>query len=162
MEIILNTVDEVLPQEQLSGILTLLASFFHVDVLHLKRNQISVFLYEKAGDFTGCQHRVDSFEEGLILDLGIGENEGDCATSGTSNVVKLLDILFELSITELFVKSDLEESLSADEGGKLGQGLLTGTTHTDKECITTSSVDNTGNLEQVEESIVENDKGHLL
>jgi hypothetical protein len=56
----------------------------------------------------------------------------------------------------------LEESLSADEGGELGQRLLTGTTHTDEETVATSSVDDSAHLEQVVQSIVEDHKWHLL
>jgi hypothetical protein len=109
----------------------------------LKRNEVSVFLQEKSRNFTCRKHRVDSFKESLVFDFSISENEGNCTTSWSCNIVELLNILFECGITVLFVKNNLEEGLSANKRGKLGKGLFSRTTHTDKKSVTSSSVNDT-------------------
>jgi len=86
----------------------------------LKWNKISVFLKEKAGNFTGCKHRVDSFKESLEFDFSISEDESNCTTSWSRNIVELFNVLFKLGISVLFVENNLEEGLSANERGKFG------------------------------------------
>lgn len=125
VQVIFATVNEVVPQESGVRIFTLCTSFFHVNRLLLKWDKISVFFKEEAGDFTSSQHGVDSFKEGFRLNLSIGENKGNSTTLRTRNAVELFNVFFELGITVVLVKSDLEEELSADEGRKFGERLFT-------------------------------------
>jgi hypothetical protein len=103
VKVVLYTVDEVLPQEQGGGILSFGTSFLHVNILLLEGDKISVFLDKETGNFTSSQHRVDSFEESLKLNLGISQDESNSTTDGTSDIVQFLDVFFELNVTELFV-----------------------------------------------------------
>jgi len=50
----------------------------------------------EAGNFSSGEHRVDHFEEGLILDFGISQNESDRLASGASQLVKTLDVFLEV------------------------------------------------------------------
>jgi hypothetical protein len=135
MEAILHTVDEIDPHFEHGRIFTLNTSFLHVDSLLLKRNQVTIFFGMEAGNFTSGKHRVDHLKESLALDLSISEQESDGFTTGTSLIVKLLDVILELDVTIGLGERDLEEILLANERGKLGERLLTRTTNTDQEAI---------------------------
>jgi len=63
MKVVLNTVQEVGPQDCGRRVLTLLSDLFHVDVLALNGDEILVFLAEQSWDFTSGEHGVDSFKE---------------------------------------------------------------------------------------------------
>jgi len=115
VQVILATVDEVVPQEGSGRILSFGTCFLHVYVLLLERDQVSVFLNKQAWNFTSCQHGVASFKERFILNFGISQDEGNSTTLWTCAVVEFLNILLELRITVGFVESDLEEGLSANE-----------------------------------------------
>lgn len=59
----------------------------------------------------------------------------------TRPVVELINELSELSFTETFGQNDLSDLVITDERGELGQGLFTRTTHTDKQCTGSLSLD---------------------
>ena len=162
VEVVLHTVEEVVPQDRGRRIFTLLANFLHVDSLALNRDQILVFLAEQTWDFTSGKHRVDSFEEGLRLDFGVSHQEADRATLRAGDVVKTLDIVEHGAKIIRLGQSNLEEFVTADVGGKSGERGLTRATNTDKHSATSISVHSAGQSEQMGESVVEDDEGHLL
>ena len=135
MEAITDTVDEVNPELEGAWILTLGASLLHVNGLGLKSEHISFILWNKTGDFSSGKHRVDGLEEALTLDLRVSHDECDLFAERTSLSVEVLNIILEMGFTVGLGQSNLEEDLLANEGRKFGKGLLTGTTDTDQEAI---------------------------
>lgn len=65
VKIVLDTVEEVGPEDAGGRVFTLLSNLFHVYVLTLDWDEILVFLTEETWNFTGSEHRVDSFKERL-------------------------------------------------------------------------------------------------
>lgn len=136
MEAIADTVDEIDPELEGAWILTLGTSLLHVDGLGLKSEHISLVLGDQTGDFTGSEHRVDGLEETFTLNFRVGHDEGNLLAKGTSFSVKVLDVVLEVGFTIGLSQSNLEEDLLTDEGREFGKGLLTGTTNSDQEAVT--------------------------
>ena len=65
MQVVLHSVQEVLPEDGGRWVFTFLTDFLHVDVLALHRDEILVFFTQKTWDLTSCKHRIDSLEERL-------------------------------------------------------------------------------------------------
>mmetsp|Transcript_6335 Transcript_6335/g.7523 ORF Transcript_6335/g.7523 Transcript_6335/m.7523 type:complete len:756 (+) Transcript_6335:4217-6484(+) len=162
VEVVLDTVEEVLPEDSGRGVFTLLAHFLHVDGLALDGDEILVFLTEQTWDFTGGEHRVDSFKEGLRLHLGVGHQEADRATLRAGLLVKLFDIVEEGAQVIGLGEGDLEHEVTADGRGKSRERGLTRTTDTDEHSATSSGVDRAGESKQVVHGVVEDNEGHLL
>lgn len=162
VEVILHTVEEVLPQDRGRRVFTLLADFLHVDVLALDRDQILVFLAEETWDLTGSKHRVDGFEESLGFDLSVSHQEADRAALGAGNVVEGFDIIEQCGQAIGLGQRNLEELMTADVRGESGKRGLTRATNTDEHSATGRGVHRAGKSEQMGESVIENDEGHLL
>jgi len=96
VEIILNTVEEIAPKDAGRRIFTLHTDFLHVNILALNRNEILIFLTEETWDLTSGKHRVDSFQEGLLLDFSVGHQEANRLSLRSSSLVKELDIIEEI------------------------------------------------------------------
>jgi len=162
VEAILHTVQEVVPELGGRRILTLGADVLHPDVLALKGNDVLVFFGNQTRDFTSGEHGVDGFEEGLLLNLGIGHDEGNLLTLWASKLIKLTDVILKVTIVVSLRQGDLEEDILANESSKLGKRLLSRTTDTNKQGVTTGHVDDTGKSEKMTKSVVEENKVHLL
>jgi len=96
VQVVLHTVQEVVPEDGGGRVLTLLSNLLHVDVLALDGNEILVFFSEETWDLTGGKHGVDSFEEGFRLDFSVGHEEADSSTLRSSLLVKQFDIVEEI------------------------------------------------------------------
>ena len=162
MQAILNAVDKVDPHLEHGGVFALEASFLHVDSLLLQGNEVTILLRVEAGNFTSGEHGVDHFKESLTLDLGVRKDESHRLAQGACLLVETFNVFFELHVTVGLGKRNLEEDLLADERTQLGKRLLARAAHTDKQTISTGCVDDSANLEQMEECVVEDNQIHLL
>lgn len=69
-----------------------------------------------------------------------------------------LDVFHQGLLTVGLGEGDLEEEVTADEGAESGQGLFTRTTDTDDEGVSSGGVDDTGQTQEMEQCVVENDE----
>jgi len=53
----------------------------------------------QAGNLTGSEHGVESFQESFFLDFGISENESYTLSQWASPLVELFDVFLELVVT---------------------------------------------------------------
>jgi hypothetical protein len=125
VQIILHTVDEVVPKQNWGRIFTLGSTYLlKVDWLLVNGNEISVFLDEKTWDFSSSKHRVDCFQESLELNFSVGKDESDRLTSGSCEQILSLDVFLKVVVVIGLVKSYLEERLLADKRRQLSKGLF--------------------------------------
>ena len=98
------------------------------------RNQLRVDLIdlvpsEKVGDLSRGEHIVDVLQEAFILDLIVGEEEGDALALLPSGAVEHFQVLQKVVGVVGAGQLDLEGLVASNEGGQASQALLAGATH---------------------------------
>ena len=118
------------------------------------------FSSEEIGDLTGRQKIIEVDQESLVGDLTLSEEEHETLISDTGLEVELDKIGLEIIHTISGGDHDTNSGIGADEGTQSGEGLLTGTTNTDKKGVTLVGCDNSGDLTGVLHSIFEENEVH--
>mmetsp|Transcript_20737 Transcript_20737/g.31919 ORF Transcript_20737/g.31919 Transcript_20737/m.31919 type:complete len:304 (+) Transcript_20737:4515-5426(+) len=161
VQVVLDVVEEELVHQvrgldRVTGLLEGAADLF-TDLAEL-------FVGVEVGDHTRVEHVLDVLKEALLHDVVIREDK-DClelvlALVG-SHFVHGLQEFSEVFEVEALGHFQLENVHRRDEGGQSCQGVATGATDTHQEGVTSLEVDDSVDLSDVDNGILEQDEVHL-
>lgn len=120
------------------------------------------FLGEQVGNFTRVEQVVDIFEEGLSDNLGVREEELYFLVFNTALLEQFFDVLVPFLFTVVLGNFNTKCGKFVDAGAESGHGGATRTTHTDKHGIATLLAQDTRDLGQVLNAVLEEHKVHGL
>jgi len=99
----------------------------------LANDTIKLILSEELRNVTSGEDIVDVDKEIILDDLGISQDEEGGLANNTRLHVGGLDVSLKVHLVVVGGNNNSEHVLSDDEGSQLGEGLLSGTTHTDEQ-----------------------------
>ena len=96
-------------------------------------DHVLLILGEETSHLASHQNLVDEFQEGFLLDLGVGEDERNLLALQASHLVQGFEILEQVGLVVLLRDCNLERERSDDVRGESGQRLLTGAADTNQQ-----------------------------
>ena len=112
MKVILDSVDDVVPQHGVAWVFTFSGkTLLDVKLFCLHAHDFFVVFANETWDLTSCKHGVDGLEETLIFDLGICHQEGDGTTFRACFTIELPDVIKQVCKREVLGDGHLENLL---------------------------------------------------
>jgi hypothetical protein len=117
---------------------------------------------EERGDLARVEQVVDVFQEALVDDLCVAEEEDDGLALHTGDHEQLLDVLPELGCAVAARELDLHALVVGHVCGEARQTLLAGPTDADEQHVAAGLRDDARDARHVAHGVAEEDEVHLL
>ena len=112
---VFHSSNEVIPKSESTWIFSFLANFFHVKRPTLEWDYIFVFFLEETWNFSCCEMRIDSFQEGFELNFSVIHQEGYRLSSWACLIIKDFRIFHQRVEIVTLSNCNLEEEVLTDE-----------------------------------------------
>ena len=102
----------------------------------------------------GAEHVVHELEEALVLDLVVGEDEGDALAVGAGRAEEKLQVVHQVTDVVRARQCDLKRLVAGDERRQARERLFAGAADADEQRVTTWCADDARDLQQVRHRVL--------